>query len=61
MEIKEQKNFILVIFGASGDLTWRKLIPALYDMLRKGTEAAEETAAQTLTEVKRAMQIDYFG
>lgn len=25
-------NFILVIFGASGDLTWRKLIPALYDM-----------------------------
>lgn len=32
MEIKEQKNFILVIFGASGDLTWRKLIPALYDM-----------------------------
>jgi len=24
---------ILVIFGASGDLTWRKLIPALYNLL----------------------------
>jgi glucose-6-phosphate 1-dehydrogenase len=27
---------ILVIFGASGDLTHRKLIPALYDVSRKG-------------------------
>jgi glucose-6-phosphate 1-dehydrogenase len=26
----------LVIFGASGDLTWRKLIPALYNNFRKG-------------------------
>lgn len=25
-----------VIFGASGDLTWRKLIPALYNLHRKG-------------------------
>ena len=23
---------VLVIFGAAGDLTWRKLIPALYDL-----------------------------
>ncbi|MDR2916669.1 MAG: glucose-6-phosphate dehydrogenase [Tannerella sp.] len=30
--MQECENFILVIFGASGDLTWRKLIPALYDM-----------------------------
>lgn len=30
--METQNNFILVIFGASGDLTWRKLIPALYDM-----------------------------
>ena len=22
----------LVIFGAAGDLTWRKLVPALYDL-----------------------------
>ncbi len=26
----------LVIFGATGDLTWRKLIPALYENYRKG-------------------------
>lgn len=26
----------LVIFGASGDLTWRKLIPALYNNFKKG-------------------------
>jgi glucose-6-phosphate 1-dehydrogenase len=26
----------IVIFGASGDLTWRKLVPALYNNFRKG-------------------------
>jgi len=26
----------IVIFGASGDLTWRKLIPALYNSFKKG-------------------------
>jgi glucose-6-phosphate 1-dehydrogenase len=26
----------IVVFGASGDLTWRKLIPALYNNFRKG-------------------------
>lgn len=26
----------IVIFGASGDLTWRKLIPALYNLFNKG-------------------------
>ncbi|HMT22263.1 MAG TPA: glucose-6-phosphate dehydrogenase, partial [Promineifilum sp.] len=26
----------IVIFGASGDLTHRKLIPSLYDLFRKG-------------------------
>lgn len=30
-----EKNSI-VIFGASGDLTWRKLIPALYNNFKKG-------------------------
>jgi len=29
---KKQKNQTIVIFGASGDLCWRKLIPALYNM-----------------------------
>ena len=32
---------VLVIFGASGDLTARKLIPAMYEMARDGLLAAE--------------------
>jgi tryptophanyl-tRNA synthetase len=39
---------------------YEKDIPAVYDILKKGTEAARETAAQTLSEVKRAMRINYF-
>ncbi len=30
--MKKPKNHILVIFGASGDLTYRKLVPAVYDL-----------------------------
>ena len=26
----------IVIFGATGDLTWRKLVPALYNNFKKG-------------------------
>ncbi len=29
-------NHILVIFGASGDLTYRKLVPAVYDLYEQG-------------------------
>jgi glucose-6-phosphate 1-dehydrogenase len=32
----QSRSTTLVIFGASGDLTSRKLIPALYNLLRKG-------------------------
>lgn len=39
---------------------YEKDIPAVYDILRQGTEKARETAAQTLAEVKRAMRINYF-
>ena len=35
-------------------------IPAVYDMLKKGCEVAREAAAETLSEVRRAMKIDYF-
>ena len=35
-------------------------IPAVYDILKRGCEAAREVAAQTLSEVRRAMRIDYF-
>ena len=35
-------------------------IPYVYEVLRKGSDAAREVAAQTLAEVKRAMKINYF-
>jgi len=31
-----EHSFAMVIFGASGDLTKRKLMPALYDLYRNG-------------------------
>ena len=39
---------------------YEKDLPAVYDILKHGSEKARETAAQTLDEVKRAMRIDYF-
>ena len=39
---------------------WEKDIPEVYNVLKKGTEAAREVAAQTLSEVKSAMKINYF-
>ena len=38
---------------------YEKDIPEVYNILRKGTEAAREVAAQTLAEVKSAMKINY--
>lgn len=38
-----------------------KDIPAVWEMLKKGSERAREAAAQTLSEVKKAMRIDYFS
>ena len=35
-------------------------IPEIYNILRKGTERARETAAQTMSEVRAAMRINYF-
>ena len=37
-----------------------KDIPYVYEVLRKGSEDAREVAAQTLSDVKRAMKINYF-
>ncbi len=37
-----------------------KDIPAIYEILRKGTEKARAVAAQTLYEVREAMKINYF-
>ena len=35
-------------------------IPGVYKMLKEGSDAAREVAAQTLSEVKSAMKINYF-
>ena len=35
-------------------------IPAVYEILKKGTEVAREAAAATLDEVRKAMKINYF-
>ena len=37
-----------------------KDIPAVWEMLRQGSEKAKSVAAETLAEVKRAMKINYF-
>ena len=39
---------------------WQKDIPAVYEILRKGSEKAEKVAAETLKDVKAAMKINYF-
>ena len=39
---------------------YEKDIPAVYEILKKGTEAAREVAAQTMADVKAAMKINYF-
>lgn len=39
---------------------YEKDIPAVYEILKKGSEAAREVAAKTLDEVKSAMKINYF-
>ena len=36
-------------------------IPAVYDILRQGSEAARAAAAATLDEVRAAMRINYFA
>ena len=39
---------------------FEKDIPAIYDMLKKGCDAAREIAAATLDDVRKAMKINYF-
>jgi len=39
---------------------FEKDIPEIYNILKKGSDTARETAAQTLSEVKEAMRINYF-
>lgn len=39
---------------------YEKDIPEIYNILKKGSDEAREVAAQTLSEVKSAMKINYF-
>ena len=39
---------------------WEKDIPAVYEILHKGSIEAEKVAAQTLSDVKNSMKINYF-
>ena len=39
---------------------WEKDIPAVYEILREGSQKAEAVAAQTLADVRSAMKINYF-
>ena len=40
---------------------WEARIPDVYDILKAGSAVAEKKAAETMTAVKKAMQIDYLG
>ena len=40
---------------------WEARIPDVYDILKAGSAVAEKRATETMTAVKKAMQIDYFG
>ena len=39
---------------------WEQDIPAIYDILRKGSEDAREVGANTMSAVREAMRINYF-
>ena len=39
---------------------FEKDIPAIYNILKKGSEGAREAAADTLSDVRKAMKINYF-
>ena len=39
---------------------WEQNIPAVYDILKRGSEEARRVAASTLDDVRRAMRINYF-
>jgi len=41
-------------------MEFQKDIPAIYEMLRRGCEDARAVAADTLSDVRRAMKINYF-
>ena len=64
-DVKVKKFLNAVIQGELSPIRARrkefeKDIPEIYNILKKGSEAAREKAAATLSEVKSAMKINYF-
>ena len=64
-DMKCKKFLIKVLEARLGPIRERRHayeqdIPAVYEILRKGSEAAAKVAAQTLYEMKDAMKINYF-
>ncbi len=64
-DVKVKKFLLNVMYETLNPIRKRrqefeKDIPYVCEVLKKGTEAAREVAAQTLSEVKAAMKINYF-
>ena len=47
-------------YNKLSDEELEKQIPEIYDILKKGSEVARAAAAETMSEVKAAMKINYF-
>lgn len=64
-DVKVKKFLNAVLEEALSPIRERRVqyeqnIPAVYDILKAGSEKAEKTAAATLENVRRAMKINYF-
>ena len=65
-DMKTKKLLLSVLEEELGPIRARRAelekdIPYVLEVLRKGSEVAREAAAQTLSEVRHSMRIDYFG
>ncbi|ERJ76520.1 tryptophan--tRNA ligase [Streptococcus sobrinus W1703] len=64
-DVKTKRYLLEILERELGPIRERRLefakdMGQVYDMLKKGSQAAQEVAAQTLDEVKSAMGINYF-
>ena len=53
--------FVFMDHNPKNRAEYEKDMSAVYEILKKGTEAGRETAAKTMDEVRHAMKIDYFS
>ena len=64
-DVKVKKFLVNVMQSILGPMRerrayWEARLPEVYEMLKKGSEIAERTAAETLADVRAAMKINYF-